>query len=157
MTEKICYLEQLKGQPMKNHGLATGIKACWRTNNTDPRDMKKRLMLAGPDFIQRIANYEFSNPDWYDKFMWQGLGFISLRNLQIRMARKLVISGEYRNAIEYPNSGMLTVDGLHQLYQKHIVDGEPYVEIPSTRQLLVDISNDLSYIKRELAQLNCAK
>lgn len=90
-----------KKKPVEEAGLGTGLKAFSRSGerlSRDPRLIKMTLMLQGPEFIQQIATTDRgqSNPA-FDRLM-KMLGIPSAGDLQQRIAKKLVQSGEYKKA-----------------------------------------------------------
>lgn len=119
------------GRPKTNEaGLGTGMKAFQKAshNNKDPRMMKFKLMLSSPEFIQSIAKDPEGKPSLGDRVfakMMKALGIPAEGELQRRIAKKLVASGEYKKAVS-PKYSMMAYsdDEIKDLYNRYIVKGE---------------------------------
>jgi len=115
---------------VREAGLGTGMKAFKRIDgeNTDPRIIKIKLMLTSPEFIERVAKDPDYKPNLGDKLiskMMKALGFPEIGELQRRIAKKLVASGEYKKAVSPKyNTIAYTNDELRDLYQRYIINGE---------------------------------
>ena len=121
--------EEQRTKEIDEAGLGTGMKA-FRKNasgSKDPRMMKIKLMLSSPEFIESIAK-DRGKPNFGDKafaMMAKALGIPREGELQHRIAKKLVASGEYKKAVSPKyNTFAYTDEELKDLYQRYIINGE---------------------------------
>jgi hypothetical protein len=134
-----------------NENLGQGLKAFRKNShlgrNKDPRLVKMKLMLSGPDFIKFVANqFENKKPTIGDKIFEKIMKVFSLPregDFQRRIAKKLISSGEYKKAVTVPfNVTAYTDDEIRDMYNKNfkdvseetdLVEASEKVEIPKSR------------------------
>jgi hypothetical protein len=112
-----------KQHKLDEGNLGTGLKAFARSGerlNTDPRLIKMTLMLQGPEFIEQVASADRGDAPILSKIA-KLLGIPSGGDLQQRIAKKLVQSGEYKNAKKAEFSMMAyEPDEIRQMYNTMI-------------------------------------